>query len=211
MTMTLAVTERDNTKSLETLRASGSVPAIIYGPAQSPVAITLDGKVFEKVLKEAGESTVLELTGLASPIEVLIKDVDFNPVKQRVNHVDFYAVEKGKEITAQVALHFIGEAPVEESRAGSVTKVIHQLEVTCKPANLPNHIDVNLGVLKSVEDKIHVSDLIIPAGVKVNASPEDSVVVVSAAKQTPDSEEEVAAVDMGAVLVEKKGKAGEAE
>lgn len=206
MTMTLAVTERDNSKNLEVLRANGNVPAVIYGPAQAPIAVTLDGKEFDKVLKEAGESTVLELTGLKSPVEVLIKDVDFNPVKQRVNHVDFYAVEKGKEITTHVTLQFIGEAPVEESRAGLVTKVIHEIEVTCKPADLPNHIDVDLSVLKSVGDKIHVSDLGLPVGVKVSESPEDSVAVVSAAKQTPASEEATAPVDMDAIEVEQKGK-----
>lgn len=211
MTMTLAVTERDNSKRLEVLRANGSVPAVIYGPAQPPISVMLDGKVFEKVLKEAGESTVLELTGLKSPVEALIKDVDFDPVKQRINHVDFYAVEKGKEITAPVILHFIGEAPVEESRAGSVTKVIHELEVTCKPADLPNHIDVDLGMLKSVEDKIHVSDLAIPAGVKVHATPEDLVAVVSATRQTPASAEEPASIDMSAIEVEKKGKTEEGE
>lgn len=185
MTMTLAVTARDHSKSLEALRANGDVPAVVYGPAQTPILITLDGKVFERVLKEAGESTVLSLTGLSSPVEVLIKDVDFNPIKQRVNHVDFYAVEKGKEITTHVTLHFVGEAPVEASGAGTITKVMHELEISCAPADLPNHIDVDLSAITSVENKIHVSDLVIPARVKVLSATEDSVVVVNPAKHTP--------------------------
>lgn len=189
MTMTLGVTARDHSKSLEALRANGSIPAVVYGPAQAPINITLDGKEFEKVMKEAGESTVLALTGLPSPVEVLIKDVDFNPVKQRVNHVDFYAVEKGKEITTHVTLRFTGEAPVEATGAGSVTKIMHELEISCTPADLPNHIDVDLGVLVSVEDKIHVSDLGISPRIKVlHVTPEDPVAVVTAAKQTPAAE-----------------------
>ncbi len=210
MTMTLAVTQRDISKGLETLRANGGIPAVIYGPAQAPIAVALDGKVFDKVLKEAGESTVLQLTGLAAPVEVLIKNVDFNPVKQRVAHVDFYAVEKGKMITTHVALHFVGEAPVETSGAGSVNKVIHEVEVTCQPADLPNHIDVDLSVLRSVEDKIHVSDLGLPASVKVSAAPEDPVAVVNAAKQTPATAEAAPEIDMGAIEVEQKGKTEEA-
>lgn len=190
--MTVAVTVRDTKEDAKTVRASGRIPAIIYGRAQTPLMVAIDGKAFEKLRKEAGESTVLSLTGLTGPVEVLIKDVDFNPVMQRVMHVDFYAVEKGKEITTNVTLHFIGIAPVEESRAGSVTKVIHEVEVTSTPVNLPSHINVDMSVLKSVEDKIHISDLVIPAGVKIHAEPEDPVAVVSPAKQTPAGEGEVA-------------------
>ncbi len=208
--MTLAVTERDQKTSLDALRANGGVPAIVYGRAQTPLKVVLDGKEFEKVRKEAGESTVLQLIGLKNSVEVLIKEVDFNPVKQRVMHVDLYAVEKGKEITTHVPLHFIGEAPVEETHAGSVTKVMHEVEVTSTPANLPNHIDVDLGQLRSVECKIHVSDLVVPKGVKINAAPEDSVAVVTAAKQTPASEESATAIDISAIEVEKKGKEVEA-
>jgi large subunit ribosomal protein L25 len=185
MIMTLAVTSRDSSKGLDVLRANGSIPAVIYGPIQNPVSVLVNEKAFEQVLKEAGESTVLSLTGLATPVEVLIKDVTFNPVKQRIAHVDFYAVEKGKEITTHVTLHFIGEAPVEVSRAGSVTKVLHEVEITCKPANLPNHIDVDLSALRTVGDKIHVSDLKIGTGVKINTAADEAVVVINAAKQTP--------------------------
>ncbi|MBP6881535.1 MAG: 50S ribosomal protein L25 [Candidatus Pacebacteria bacterium] len=207
MTMTLAVTARDHSKDLEALRANGGIPAVVYGPAQTPITITLDGKEFEKIMKEAGESTVLALTGLPSPVEALIKDVDFNPVKQRVNHVDFYAVEKGKEITTHVTLHFVGEAPVEETGAGSVTKIMHELEITCTPADLPNHIDVDLSVLASVEDKIHVRDLALSPRVKVlHVSPEDPVAVVTAAKQTPATESSEVVASESAATTEQEEK-----
>lgn len=196
---------RDNVQNLKALRANGSVPAVIYGRAQAPLNVSIDEKTFEKIRKEAGESTVLSLTGLKEPVEVLIKDVDFNPIIQRVMHVDFYAVEKGKEITTNVTIHFTGVAPVEESHAGSVTKVIHEVEVTSTPANLPSHFDVDLSVLKAVEDKIHISDLAIPAGVKVHAAPEDPVAVVTPAKQTPAAEGEVAAPAATEVETEEKG------
>ncbi|MCA9362700.1 50S ribosomal protein L25, partial [Candidatus Kaiserbacteria bacterium] len=90
MTITLNVTERDATKSAKSLRANGEVPAVIYGSSQAAISVTVNGKEFEKVLKEAGESTILELTGLDKKTEVLLKEVDFNPVKQEVIHADFY-------------------------------------------------------------------------------------------------------------------------
>lgn len=206
MTITLPVTDRDVSKSVHKLRDNGEVPAVVYGPKQEPIPVTLEAKVFNKVLEEAGESTIVELTGLKDKVEVLIKEVEFNPVKQQIMHVDFYAIERGKEMTTHVALEFIGEAPVEESGAGSVTKVLHEVEVTCMPSDLPSHIDVDISSLASVEDKIHVSDLKVPKGVKIEADPEDSVAVVSAARVTIEEEEEPTEVDMSAIEVEQKGK-----
>ncbi|MFT7644595.1 MAG: large subunit ribosomal protein L25 [Candidatus Paceibacteria bacterium] len=207
MTITLPVTLRDGSKKVYSLRANGGVPAVVYGPKQEPLSISLEGKSFGKILKEAGESTFVELTGLEESIEVLIKKVEFNPVKQQVLHVDFYAVERGKEMTTTVALEFIGEAPVEKSGAGSVTKVLHEIEVTCMPRDLPSHIDVDISVLASVEDKIHIGDLKVPKGVTIEVDVEDSVAVVSAARTHDEPEDEKATeIDMDAIEVEQKGK-----
>jgi len=191
MTITLPVALRDKATKINELRTKGSVPAVVYGPKQEPINISLDAKVFEKVCKEAGESTVIELAGLVKPIEVLIKNVDFNPVKQQTLHVDFYAIEKGKEMTVCVPLEFINEAPVEKDKIGSVTKVLHEIEVTCVSSDLPSHIDVDLSTLVSVEDKIHIKDLKLAKGVTVHLSPEDIVVVVTETNSEEVSESEV--------------------
>lgn len=214
MTISLAVTARDESVKTSEVRQNGDVPAVVYGPKQEPIAITLPGKEFEKVRKEAGESTIIELSGLKDTIEVLIKNIDFSPVKQGITHVDFYAIERGKDMTTNVPLEFIGEAPVEDSRLGSVTKVLHEVEVTCRPSNLPSHIDVDISVLVNVEDKIHVSDLKLPEGVVVNDDLEDPVAVVSAARTGPSEDEADAAastIDMASIKVEEKGKAATEE
>jgi large subunit ribosomal protein L25 len=193
MTIKLPVTLRDKTESLNKLRANGNLPAVIYGPKQSALSIQVDAKVFDKVLKEAGEATIIELSGMTNPIEVLIKEVDFDPVKQQFRHIDFYAIEKGKEITANVPLHFVGVAPVEESGEGSVTKVLHEVEVTCKPKYLPSHIDVDLSKLVTVTDKITVADLALPIEVATDLEPDESVVVISPARTHAEEDEEESA------------------
>jgi len=214
MTISLAVTARDESTKTAAVRQNGDVPAVVYGPKQEPIAITLSGKEFEKVRKEAGESTIIELSGLAEPIEVLIKSIDFSPVRQGVTHVDFYAIERGKDMTTNVPLEFVGEAPVEDSKAGSVTRVLHEVEVTCRPSNLPSHIDVDISVLVNVEDKIFVSDLKPGTDVIINTDSEDPVAVVSAARTGPSEDEEDAAataIDMDSIEVEEKGKAAPEE
>ncbi|MFT5849205.1 MAG: large subunit ribosomal protein L25 [Patiriisocius sp.] len=206
MSVKLEVTKRE--ESAEALRAAGKLPAVVYGPKQEPVSITIDRVEFEKTLQTAGESTIISLVGLKEDIEVLVHDVAFNGEKGGVEHVDFYAIERGKELTTNVSLEFVGEAPVEKSGA-MVTKVLHEIEVTCRPGVLPSHIDVDVTVLTEDSSHIQIKDLVIPEGVTLSADPEDMVASVQAAREE-EAEAPVEAVDMDAVVVEEKGK-GEVE
>jgi len=196
MTTTVAIAARTKGTALP----EGHIPAIVYGPKQEPVSISLEEKVFDKVRREAGESTIVELTGLAEPIEVLIKDVDFDPVKLQMLHVDFYAIERGKDMTTSVAIELVGEAPAEKNNIGSVTKVLQDITVTCRPSVLPSHIDVDISGMDAADSKITVADLPALEGVIYDAEPEETVAVVSVAREEVDEDPEE--VDMDAVAVE---------
>jgi large subunit ribosomal protein L25 len=209
MTISLAIAERETAQKSGSLRASGSVPANVYGPKQDPISIIVDAKELSKVLDEAGESTIIELKGLKEPIEVLVQEVDFDPVKRGIRHVDFYAIERGKEMTTNVALEIIGEAPAEKSGIGSPTQVLREVEVTCMPSKLPGHIEVDISGLVDEHSKISVADLVVPEGVKVENEPEEAVVVISVAKE--EVEEEPTEIDMDAIEVEEKGKSADAD
>jgi large subunit ribosomal protein L25 len=208
MTLKLEVEKRE--ASNDAVRAAGKIPAVVYGPKQEPVSIAVDKLKFEKTLQEAGESTIISLVGLDQEIEVLVHEVSFDPAKGGVDHADFYAIERGKELTTNVAFEFIGEAPVEKTGA-TVTKVMHEVEVTCLPRALPSHIDVDLSLLATEDSQIHISDLVIPEGVTLDAKPDDVVAAVSAAREE-EPEETTEAVDMDAVEVEgEKKEEGETE
>ncbi len=209
MTITLAVTNRDTSKKTAELRTEGQVPGVVYGPKQKGINLVVDGKLLEKVLKEAGESSIVELDGLGSKIEVLVKDVDFDPVRKAVRHVDFYAIERGKDMTVTVPLEFVGESPAEKSGIGVVTHALQEIEVTCRPSKLPQHIDVDVSKLVGAESKITVADLVIPEGVKVENDATETVAVISVIAD--EVEPETTAIDMSAIAVEKKGKEEEAE
>jgi large subunit ribosomal protein L25 len=137
-----------------------------------------------------------------------VHDVAFDAHKGGITHVDFYAIEAGKEITVHVPLVFVGEAPALKV-GGTLTKVLHEIEVTCKPANLPKDIEVDISSLDTLEKQIHVKDLTIPKGVTVENDPEDVVALVQAVEE--EKEEAPAVIDMSAIEVEKKGKAEEQE
>ena len=203
MTITLKVSERtERGKQLSKLRQEGVLPAVVYGPKEGTVAIKLDAKEFEKIFKEAGESSVMVLSGAGEDKEVLVQDVAYDVLKGNIEHVDFYAIEKGKEVTVNVPLEFTGEAPAIKL-GGSLTKALHEIEVTCKPADLPHEIVVDVSSLATFEDHIRVKDLNIPAGVKISNDPEEMVAVVIEAKEEV---EEPVAIDMDAIEVEQKGK-----
>lgn len=207
MTIKLNVLERNETgKKLKRLRQSGEVPAVVYGPKEPTTAIKLNAKELEEAFKEAGESSVLVLSGVGDDKEVLIHDVSFSPTKGGIEHIDFYAIEKGKEVTVSIPLVFTGEAPAVKL-GGALTKALHELEVTCKPKDLPHEITVDVSSLETFEDHIRVKDLDIPSGVKIEVDPEETVAVVSEVKE---EEEEVVPVDISEIEVEQKGK-GEAE
>lgn len=202
MTVTLKVAPRSG--SAAEVRADKKIPGIVYGPKQEPVTIEVDTHAFEKIMTEAGESTIITLEGLDSQIEVLIHEVAFNAARGGAEHVDFYAIERGKELTTHVALEFIGESPVEKGGA-MVNKALHEVEITCRPSNLPSHIDVDVSVITDSDSQITVADIKVPDGVTINTDPETVVANVSEAREE-EPEEVPEAVDMDAIEVEQKGK-----
>ncbi len=204
MTMILPVTLRDKSQNLKNLRANGAVPAVVYGPKQEAVSLIIDAKVFSKTLSEAGESTIISLEGMAEETEVLIKRVEFDTLKNTVHHVDFYAIERGKEMTTKVAIRYEGEEDAEANKIGVINKVLHEVEVTCLPRNLPSELVVNISSLTNLEDKILVKDIKLEAGVRIEAEPDDLVVGVSAIAE--EVEQEVEEVSMDSIEVEQKGK-----
>lgn len=206
MTFTLAATLRTELgKKVEKLRTGGNLPAVMYGPKQTATPITISKLDFEKVLKDAGESSVVTITGLDTPKDVLVHEVEFDPRRGGIVHVDFYAIEKGKKLTVDVPLHFTGEAPAIKI-GGTLTKVLHELEVVAEASDLPKEIIVDISTLVDFESRIYVRDLTLPKGVTIKASAEDVVALI---QEVVEEVEAPVAIDMDAIEVEKKGKTEE--
>lgn len=204
MTISLTATKREETgKRAKRLLEDGIMPAVVYGPKQEATPVSLPLRDFEKVLREEGESSVIELSGVGSPLQVLIHDIDRDPVTHVPRHADFYAIEKGAKVEVAVPLVFIGESPAVKAGA-SLVKVLHELEIEAEAANLPHNIEVDISGLAEVGSQIHVSDLNLPKGVEAQVEGEQVVALI----QEVEVEEEspTAAPDMDAIEVEKKGK-----
>jgi large subunit ribosomal protein L25 len=207
----LDITVRDGSVTAEALRASGKVPAVFYGPKEEAVSIAFDKLAFDKVFKEAGESTVITLKGLGEDKDTLIHDIDFHPVTGMPVHVDFYVMEKGKKVRTHVPLEFIGEeeALAIKSLGGTLVKTIHEIEIEAMPKDLPHGIEIDVSILDTFDKHIAIKDIKLPAGVEiVDMNPDDAVASVAEPREEV-IDEPVVAIDMDAIEVEKKGKTEE--
>ncbi len=204
MTITLAATKREETGSRgKRLSAPETLRAVVYGPKQESTPIEVSSRDFDRLLRTSGESSVVELSGLGSTLQVLIQDVDRDPVTNAPRHVDFYAIEKGAKVEVAIPLEFVGESPAVKAGA-SLVKVMHELEIEASPADLPHDIKVDISVLAEVGAQILVSDLSIPKGVEVKAEADQVIALIQ--EVAVEEEAPAGAVDMSAIEVEEKGK-----
>lgn len=202
--LTLSVEKREKAgASASALRHAGSIPAIVYGAHHASTPIVISARAFQKVLREAGEATIVSLAGLGEPLPTLIHEVDRDPITNHPRHVDFYAVTKGEKIEIALPLVFEGVSPAVEAGANLV-KVLHEIEVEADPMSLPHNIAVNLSMLKIINDRIHARDLVLPTGVELVTEPGEVVALVQ--EVVEEKEEVVATVDIASIEVEKKGK-----
>ncbi|MFM2357855.1 MAG: hypothetical protein RJA61_592 [Candidatus Parcubacteria bacterium] len=202
--ITLEFQKRDVKKDLETLRKEGIMPAVFYGKKQASTPIAVPLKIFLKVLKEAGESTVVTLKEGNNEYDALIHEVDINPVTDVPRHADFYVFEKGQKIEIDVPLEFIGVSPAVKELSGVLVKVLYELKIEAEPKNLPHEINVDISSLVNFESRILAKDIVLPEGVTLLEKADEVVALVSEAKE--EKEEEAAPVDLSAIEVEKKGK-----
>lgn len=193
-----------NKKGNQTLRKEGWMPAVFYGKKEPATAIAVDSVAFGKVLKEAGESSVVILETESGQKQALIKDVQFDPVTDTPRHADFYVFEKGHKLEVDVPLVFEGVSPAVKELGGILVKVLHELKIRAMPKDLPHEIKIDISTLKDFESQILAKDIKLPEGVELLEGPEEVIALTEEAKE--EIEEEVVAPDLSSIEVEKKGK-----
>jgi large subunit ribosomal protein L25 len=202
----LVIKARDSKESSEDLRAQGVMPAVLYGPKEGATAISIDTRTFERLFKEAGETTIVKLTGVGEDKETLIHDVQFHPVTDRALHADFYVIEKGKKVTLNIPLEFVGSAPAEKL-GHIVVKALHEVEIEVAPSELPQQLEVDISKLENVGDHITASQIPLPKSAELKTSPDEIVASITAFVEEKPLETEV---KLAEVIGEKKeGEAAE--
>ena len=197
------------------IRASGRVPAILYGSGTAQ-ALELNGREIAEALHgSSSESVLVDLMveaegGATTKKMALIREVQHDPLRDTIEHVDFHQVEENKKLRVEVPVHEIGEAVGVRTGGGILDHALRTLRVECLPKDLPERIDVDVSALE-VGQSIHVGEVKLPAGVAVLNAKELPVFMVL----LPTVEEEVKPGAEGAptepeVIREKKDVEGEA-
>ncbi len=161
------------------LRKTGFIPAVLYGHKVPTQPMTVNLNEFEKVLRKAGESTIVDLVtedGKVHP--VLIHDVQVHYLQSTPEHVDFYEVSMTEKLKANVVLEFTGESNAVKALGGVLVRVLNEVEVECLPADLPHNIEVDITPLKTLDDNILVKDLKVSSKVTILTPHEELVVKV---------------------------------
>ncbi len=181
------------------------MPAVVYGPKQEALPVSIGLLAFKRLLREGGETSVIDLTGLGKTVQVLIHEVDRDPITSSPRHADFYAIEKGAKVEVAVPFSFIGESPAVKA-GGSMVKVMHELAISADAAKLPHEIEVDISGLAQVGDQIHVKDLTLPNGVTTEIEGDEVVALI---QEVAIEEENTEGPNMEAIEVEQKGKGEE--
>jgi large subunit ribosomal protein L25 len=163
------------------LRKIGLIPAVIYGGSSEPKAISLNEKEYVKEHHGLTESTIVTIKLEGKDHTVVVKDAQADILSGKILHVDFYEVEKGRNLRARVSLRIVG-IPEGVRMGGVLENPTHYIDVECDPTVLPERVDVDVTKLQP-NQSIHVKDLSIDSKVKVLSSPETVIAVVKYMKE----------------------------
>ncbi|HID34095.1 MAG TPA: 50S ribosomal protein L25 [Anaerolineae bacterium] len=191
-------------RHVKRVRAAGFVPAVVYGQGEPATPIQFREIDMVRILRSGGLSQLIELKGLAKPMNVLVKEVQRHPIRRTILHVDFYRVQMDVKIQTNVPVHTTGES--EAIKGGAV--LIHHMDnitVECLPGNIPEALVADLSKLKTLDDVITVADLPVPEGVVVLAEPEAPVFSLTISRKLA-AEEAAGEVEAG-----EDEEAGESE
>ncbi len=206
--MTLAAQARAAGKKARELRREGLVPCVLYGNEAENTPLQCEYNAVLKTYEQAGESTLVELDAAGKKIPVLFHMVDFDPVTDRISHVDFYAVNMKKEIETYVPVRFTGEAPAVKELGGVLVTVLDHVTVRCLPADLPHEVHADISSLKEFDDHLTVADLVLPERVTVV---EPAQQVIASAQEPRRIEEETPAAPAEGEAAAAEGAAAPAE
>lgn len=151
---------RDTAEKLAHIRSNKMLPAVVYWHKEDSLALTLNYADFLKTFRKTWASHIINLKVGKKDLEVLVHEVQKEPVSGDFLHIDFYAITRWEVLTTKIHLNFtwVSQAVKEW---GILNEIHKEIEVKCKPGDLVDAFDVDLTLLKEIGDSIRVSDLVI--------------------------------------------------
>ena len=169
------------------LRREGMIPAVLYGSRDINVPLTLRKKDIFMILKsETGENTVFQVSFDSERIDVMIKELQRNPVTDEILHADFVQIAMDKAVRVSVPVVAVGEAVGVKTEGGFVDFMTREVEIECLPKDIPEHIEIDISNLH-LRQSLKVEDIIPSKEIKLMNPPDTMLVLI----EVPTKEEEI--------------------
>lgn len=178
-------------KKLDALRAEGQIPSVVYG-GEMPIMTTSNYNQTDKVLREVGYHSPLQLDIDGRAQLAIVKSVDVDPVSRRIRNIEFQAVSADDVVTATAPIKVVGYDESEAAKKHyALMQTLDDVEVKAQPTSLPNEILVDGSRLAEIGDRLTLADLQLPNGVALaDQELAAETVVASVYEATSESEEE---------------------
>ena len=165
-------------KKVRFMRRKGATPANMYGHGLESVALTVDTKKLKQTLARAGKTDLISLNVADSgtPIVVLVREVQKDPLTRELLHVDFYQVKMTEKIKADIPLVFVGDAPALRIKNVSLLHLMDYLHIEALPDHLPHNLQVDISKLETADQAIFVKDIPLSAEITLLSDPEQIVI-----------------------------------
>jgi large subunit ribosomal protein L25 len=172
-----------SSSSKHKLREDGMIPAVVYGKNAGSISIAVDAKILRKILDEAGSNALINMkikeNGKTKKYKVLVKAVQYDPVRRNLIHADFHQISLKDKVHATVPVHLVGTAP-GSTAGGILTTLMRRIEVECLATQIPEFIEIDVSGL-DIGDAITVSELDLPPEIKILEEQNAPIVSVSVA------------------------------
>ncbi len=152
------------------LRRTNNVPGVIYGAGQPAVSLTLDhNKLVHALAHESFYSSILTLNINKQAEKVILKDLQRDPARPRIHHIDFLRIRADQKLHMHIPLHFIGDEVAPGLKDGGVVyHAMTDIEVSCLPGDLPEYLEVDTSQMQ-LDETLHLSNIKLPKGVELVA------------------------------------------
>lgn len=171
------------------LRATGRVPAVLYGKDQEPALLSVDAREAERLFQQISvENTIIDLKvkGDGSKIQALVREVQVGAVRPDLLHIDFYKIQAGVKLEVEVPVELVGVPNGVRQDGGILEQIVHEVPVRCLPDQIPESIQIDVTRL-NLHDSLHISDLKVADGVEILMDAERTLCLVSVPRAVIES------------------------
>jgi large subunit ribosomal protein L25 len=196
-TLHAGVRNNKGKEAAKKIRKNNQIPAVFYGPDTDPLKLVVDYAELDGIIKQTSVENIiigLEIESgegsdpkTAMPKSVMLKELQVDPIKNTYLHADFYEVSMEREVTVGIPILLLN-TPAGVQEGGILQHVRREIEITCLPDQMVEHIDVDVSGL-DIGDSIHIRDIDLPEGMTTTLDESLTVAVVAAPTVVPEEEE----------------------